>query len=254
MTPRTGSLLALGMMLTLPGCRVSPLTNQIAVGEEAFVVMVGDGTGGQGDLYAGSAAGGPVFQLTFTQDPERLPRLDPTGGLVGFVREDSRGQAWLVVMNLVNSAEREAKVPLDAGAVENIAWSTDGTMLYLRSSAGLYRTPAPPGAFEFSPMTNGSVESMAADSALSVMVGNPPFATVVSCPEQGLCVRTDTVTAPLVVDGRDPLRWTGDSVGYLVDQMLIVRPLGPGRTRRIEWSDPPPGLRTPTHFQPNREG
>lgn len=243
---------AVGLLLMLPGCRISPLTNQIAVGEEAFVVMVGDGTGGAGDLYAGSAAGGTLFQLTFTNTAEGMPRLDPTGGLLAFLRDDAKGRSWLVVMNLFNAAEREVQLPPEAGSVTDLGWDADGTMLYLRTDSGHYRTPAPPAALALQSIVE-EAEVMAADSAVAVMLGSPAFARVVPCPDQGLCIQTDSIVAPLVADGRDPLRWTSDSVGYLVDQFLVVRPLGPGRSRRIEWSDPPAGLRSPTHFQPSPE-
>jgi len=239
-----------GIVLALGGCRISPLTNKISVGQEPFVVLVGQSQGNQTDLFAGSAGGGEMFQLTFTREPERSPMLDPTGVQLAFLREDPRGEVWLVVMNLFNTAERETRVPTDAGPVERVAWSHDGTRLHLRTGAGLFSTPAPPARLALAPLLEGSSEAGAADSTLSILLGDPPFAAVVSCPDDGLCIRSGTEDTPLAVDGRDPLRWTGDSVGYLVDQAVVVRPLGPGRSRRLEWSQMPAGIREPTHFQP----
>ena len=239
-----------GVVLALGGCRISPLTNKISVGREPFVVLVGQDQADQTDLFAGSAGGGEMFQLTYTRDPERLPMLDPIGVQLAFLREDRRGEVWLVVMNLFNTAERETSVPTAAGPVERVAWNHDGTRLYLRTGTGLFSTPAPPARLALAPLIEGSSEAEAADSALSILLGDPPFAAVVSCPDGALCIRAGTEDTPLTVDGRDPLRWTGDSVGYLVDQAVVVRPLGPGRSRRLEWSQMPTGIRQPTHFQP----
>ncbi len=214
------------------------------------MVLVGQGQGDQTDLFAGSAGGGEMFQLTYTRDRERSPMLDPTGAQLAFLREDPQGAVWLVVMNLLNTAERETTVPTDAASVERVAWSHDGTRLYLRTGAGLFSTAAPPARLTLARLIDGSTEAGAADSALSILLGDPPFAVVVRCPDGGLCARSGNEDTPLTMDGRDPLRWTGDSVAYLVDQRVVVRPLGPGRSRELEWSGMPTGIREPTHFQP----
>ena len=50
--------LGAAIALLLLGCNFSPLMNRIAPGEEPFVVIAGEGAGGQVDLFAvGSGAG-----------------------------------------------------------------------------------------------------------------------------------------------------------------------------------------------------
>ncbi|MGH7579710.1 MAG: hypothetical protein ACREM9_06020, partial [Gemmatimonadales bacterium] len=90
-------------------------------------------------------------------------------------------------------------------------------------------------------------ERPAADSALAVLLGAPAFARVVPCASpEDLCVAGDTGSLELLARGaRDPARWGADSVAYLQGDRLVVRPVGPGRARSVEWSGVPA---RPRHF------
>jgi hypothetical protein len=83
-----------------------------------------------------------------------------------------------------------------------------------------------------------------------VLLGDPVFARVVRCAEPAdLCVQTDTGAPGLLAQGaREAARWGSDSVLLLLDDVLVVRPLGPGRARRLEWAEVPPAPRQPTAF------
>jgi len=106
-------------VLLLPvawACRVSPLTNRIAVGEEAYLVFVGEGRDGWTDLFAGAAGGGPAVRFTFSREAELSPALDPTGAMVAFLRGGAEGDpVFLTVMNLLSATERETRVPAALG-------------------------------------------------------------------------------------------------------------------------------------------
>ncbi|MFI5211024.1 MAG: TolB family protein [Gemmatimonadales bacterium] len=225
----------------LAGCRgtLSPLSNRIKVGEEAFVVFVADGEEGSGDLFAVPAGGGTAFQVTFTRVDESRPALSPDGSVVAFARGGFRPDAPVSValLNLVNGAERRIDLPPGA-VVQRISWSADGTEIFIRTGAGTFGSAAPPA----SPLLHAvpASEAAIADSALAVLLGDPPFAAAGPCAAgQGLCAlggSSETVLAPA---GRDPLRWGGDSVAFFVDNSLVVRPLGGGRERRLAWSRVP---------------
>jgi hypothetical protein len=219
---------------------LSPLSHKLQIGEEPYLLFSSTGEDGQGDLFASMAGGGPVFQVTFTRVDERLPVLGPDGSVVVFVRSRTRGDstsAVVTVMNLINGAERKLS---EAGAVVpgKMAWSPDGKRLYARTRAGVLASPAPPAAALFAPVS--ATESAAADSALAVIVGDPPFAEVVACPSDGLCLRTagDTIL-PLDSEARSAARWTPDSVALLVGETWTVRPLAGGRSRTLRWTGAP---------------
>jgi hypothetical protein len=77
-------------------------------------------------------------------------------------------------------------------------------------------------------------EASRADSAFAVHVGEPPFGRIAACADgSGLCV-VDALgkSSSLAPGGREPIGWGADSVGYLEGPELVVRPVGPGRTRR----------------------
>jgi hypothetical protein len=78
--------IALLLLLGTAGCNFSPLMNRIEVGQEPFVVVVGEGADGRADLFAVSSGGGEMTQLTYTTLLEVGPRLTPEGALLGFIR------------------------------------------------------------------------------------------------------------------------------------------------------------------------
>jgi DNA-binding beta-propeller fold protein YncE len=248
---RGARLPALGLVLACQG--VSPLTNRIAVGEQPFVVFVGEGQDGWTDLYAADAAGGTVVRLTFTRDRESAPALHPNGGAVAFVRDNVDGSTVLAVLNLVNAAEREVVLSrsADMRGPWHTAWSSDGMTLYVQSGTGaIAATPAPPHRLVLNPLADKAPERQAADSALRLLLGSPAFASVERCPSaaEEFCVRTsDGTTESLGPAVRDPFRWGADSLGYLEYGRLTVRPLGGGLVRRVHLVQPPAQLRQPTY-------
>ncbi|MBA3496208.1 MAG: hypothetical protein H0T86_03805, partial [Gemmatimonadales bacterium] len=95
-----------------------------------------------------------------------------------------------------------------------------------------------------------AAERAAAESALAVLLGTPAFARVVPCAEPGsLCLAGDTGAPGLLARGaRDAVRWGRDSVAFFVGSGLEIRPLGPGRARRLDWRNPPRRARQLTVF------
>lgn len=234
------------------GCRVSlsPVKNRVGVGVESYVFFDADGEEGQGDLYVGSASGGKVFRATFTRVHESSPAISPNGIMLAFIRgsqsADSAGyRVW--VMNLLNGAERQ--VPeLGAGAFpQRLAWSLDGTRLYVRTSRGDFQTAAPPS--DPRPAAVDQASQAVADTSLQVPLGNPVIAIAEPCDSGGgICARTPSGAQRLSPAGRDAFRWGADSVGYFIGDGVEVRPLGGGTTRQLRWtgiSSPP---RTATQF------
>lgn len=233
--------LSFALISAVAGCRgtLSPLSNRIKVGEEAFVVFVADGEDHAGDLFAVPASGGTAFQVTFTRVDESQPALSPDGYVVAFARSGFRPGTPISValLNLVNGAERRVDLP-EGLTVERIGWSTDGSEVYIRSATGDFVAAAPPAPAGVHRVP--ASDTAVADSALTVLLGAPPFAIAGSCTVgRGLCVRAAGVETILDADGRNPLRWGGDSVAFFVNNALVVRPLGPGRIRRLGWSREP---------------
>ncbi|HEV8357908.1 MAG TPA: hypothetical protein VGQ17_14245 [Gemmatimonadales bacterium] len=240
----------------LTSCSVTPLTNKIEVGQEAFVVAVGEGSDGMTDLYAAPAGGGGFVRLSYTRMVESLPRLSASGRGVAFLRR-AAGQerpTEIVVMNLESGGERRVRLPVEAGGAMAVAWLPGDAALAVRAGSGLYRFAAPPAAPALTRLRGA--DSARADSALGVALGTPVAAMAVSCaaPEVagrtvapaagGICVRTaGEEIAPLDSLGRDPVRWGADSVGYFTPAGFEVRPLAGGRSRRPEWSGAPARLR-----------
>ncbi len=200
------------------------------------MVFAADGEAGSGDLFASSSAGGVRYQITFTRLDERLPALSPDGTMLAFVRSSAPGHSrerWLVVMNLLNGAERRTEIE---GAVPDaLAWAPDGTRIYLRVGGTVRASPAPPGDLAIAGV--GDVERAAADSALTVLLGDPPFGTAVNCDGGGICVRLggDSL-ATVAAAGSVPTRWSGDSIAYFESGAWVIRPLAGGRTRVLRWS------------------
>jgi hypothetical protein len=228
---------------------LSPIKNKIEVGVESYVVFEGDGEGGQGDLFAGSAGGGSVYRLTFSRVHEFGPALSPDGAMLAFIRgrtrEDSSSyRVW--VMNLLNGAEREITME-GAGYPRRVGWSRDGTAIYARASSGDFVASAPPSTSGFTPVGDDAAR---ADSAVSILLGEPATATVTGCLNgPGLCVPSDSGGFQVLsTDGRDAFRWGADSVGFWVGDVVEVRPLGGGKTRELRWTRMPPHPGKATQF------
>lgn len=227
--------------LLLSSCGFSPLSHHISVGEEPFLIFVGEGIDQHTDLFAVAAGGGTVFQVTFTPLIERHPRLTPSGTVVAFLRmRDTLPGSHhdVALMDLVTGGDAVLSLPAGSGQPGELAWSADGSRLYIRTDRGVWQAPAPPAAAVVTPVV--AAERAAADSALDLWLGRPAFAMVVHCRDGGLCIigpqRDTTALAP---NGRDALRWGDDSVGWFEDSAIVVRSLGPGRLRRVLWHDPP---------------
>ena len=224
---------------------------------DPFVIFVAEGRDGVTDLFAGTPAGGTAYQLTFSRPAERLPRLAPAGTTLAFLRELPGEGTELVVMNLLNGAERATRVPEAARPITAVAWGGDGRRIFLQGPEQIITTPAPPAALSLIPVEE--MERAMADSSLAVLVGDPPIARVVDC-EAGdgpadsgrtLCIRdAEGAQHPLVTGAEEPFRWGTDSVAWRRGSAVVIRPLAGGRARQIEWASPPTGVREVTVFVP----
>jgi hypothetical protein len=228
-----------------------PLRDKIDVGRESYAIFVG-GSGMSGDLYAVRANGGPVYQITFTTVAELRPSLAPNGTDVAFLRGVSLRDstpASLWVMNLLNGAERELNLPKEAGPPSRLAWSPDGGSLIILTANGLYRMNAPPG--KPNPQPVAAAERPAAESTLSVLLGDPVFARVVPCKrEEDLCVKPRSGKLGILAQAAsDAVRWGGDSVAFIAGELVQIRPLSRGRPRLLHWSNAPARPRQVTFFQ-----
>lgn len=238
------------LVCALLGCRgtLSPLSNKLKVGQESYIVFVADGEDGKGDLFASPADGGKTFQVTFTRVDERAPALSPDGALLAFLRSRSAGDSSysLVVMNLLNGAERRTDAPDGATAV---SWSGDGSFVYLRAGSSLLTTPAPPGALSLKPVAQPQFAG--ADSSFQVIFGDPPLGQASPCDSGGgVCARLATgESLTLSTEASNPVRWSSDSVAYMEGGTFVVRPLAGGRTRTIRWSTDPKNPRGLTYFR-----
>ena len=232
-----------------------PLRGKIDVGREPYAIFVG-GKPPAGDLYAVRANGGPAVPITFTPVAELMPALHPSGTQVAFLRGESLHDAtpttvW--VMNLLNGAERELQLPKDAGRPRRIGWTPDGESLVLRTGRGVYRLNAPPA--EPDPQPVARAERAAAESSLAVLLGDPIFASVVSCRSGTyLCVVNRRGKPGILAQAaRDPVRWGPDSVAFFVGPLLQIRPLRRGRPRLMLWSNVPEKPRQITFFEGTSE-
>jgi hypothetical protein len=133
------------------------------------------------------------------------------------------GRVW--VLNLLSGAERELQLRRGAAAPTALGWSEDGSAIYVRADTTVYRFVAPPASGEPRIVTDG--ERARAESSLEVLVGQPPFGSVVPCGSD-LCVLSEqSAPAPFASNAHDPVRWGPDSVGFVSGPDLIVRPVGP---------------------------
>jgi WD40-like Beta Propeller Repeat len=220
------------------------------VGRDAYAVFVAGNSPAGGDLYAVRAEGGAALPITFTNVGESRPRLSPDGTSIVFLRgrslTDSTSTA-LWVMSLLNGAERELELSKGAGLPLEAAWSEGGRAIVVSTTTGLYRFDAPPAAG--APRLVTAAERAAAESSLAVLLGQPAFARVIPCAEPGaLCIESDSGSPSLLAQrAHDALAWGTDSVAYFVGDEVEIRPLGGGRSRRLDITGPP-GRRQMTAF------
>ena len=237
----------------MTGCHGSlpPLRGHLEVGTDSYVIFVGGTSRAGGDLYAVGGSGGAAIPVTFTAVGEMRPALAPDGGAVAFLRggtlrDSTPASVW--VMNLLSGGERLIALPRDAPPPTRVGWNQSGTELVIRAGDRLYRSPAPPAEATATPVPPSG--RAAAESALAVLLGKPAFARVVRCAHpEDLCVEADTgVPGLLARDASGAARYGDDSVLVQIGRELVVRPVGPGHAREIEWSGLPPAPREPTAF------
>jgi hypothetical protein len=234
-------------VLLTAACGVTPLTNKIDVGTDAFVIGVGEASDGMTDLFAAPAAGGAVSRVTFNRLQEQVPRLSGSGTLLVFLRsspvETTDPEPEIVVLNLLSMGERGARLPREAGSALAVAWLPGDSAIAIRTDGAIWSLSAPPASSDFSRLTGA--DSARADSSLGVLLGDPPMAMVVDCGGgSGVCVRTISgETSTLDSAATAPLRWGTDSIAYSKSGTVTVRPLAGGRSRTPPWSAAPNAFR-----------
>ena len=237
--------LPLQLAILLAACNVTPLTNKIDVGNDPFVIGVGEGADSLTDLWAAPAGAGSFARLTFNRAEERAPRLAPEGRRVAYLRRTRGDPRWfLVFLDLASNAERALALPGDAGEPERPGWSADGARVVLRIGGAYYATATPPAPGNL--VRLGPEEHAAADSLTRERLGPAHEGLVESC-EATLCVRVAGLVTSLGPAVRGAVRWGPDSVGYFRGDGFAVRPLGGGRARLLDWKAAPAGLRELTH-------
>jgi hypothetical protein len=223
--------------------------NRIAVGEEPIVILVGEAADGSTDLFAVSPGGGPVHQVTFNRPVESHPALNPAGTVVAFFRQPVRGDSTtreVVVLNLVNAAERRLALPEGAGAPLRLAWDRSGERLVVGTDRGIWEMAAPPARPEPSQLDGSAAAS--ADTLLSVSLGEPAFALAEPCEGGAICAMSPAGERQvLAARGTMPFRWGTDSLAWFDQDRIEVRPLGAGRSRQVMWSRPPANPRQATY-------
>ena len=235
----------LSLLTILTACAVTPISRRIQVGEEPFVIGVGEGSDAMTDLFAAPAGGGAFVRLTFTRAEERLPRLSPEGTAVAFVRREGgpANPRWtLVVLDLLTTAERRAPLPAGIEAPVRTGWAGDGSAVVL---AGGYFILAPE---RDSLVPVSPAQQPAADSATRELLGEPPAAMVGECAAGQLCITAaNGDTSRLGPGNTGAIRWGADSLAYFTSRGFEVRPLSAGSSRRPDWSGKPGALRSLTH-------
>ena len=151
----------------------------------------------------------------FTFPAEWSPRLSPSGDVIAFLRSREQGdtaRTRIWVMNLLNGSERELTLPDSSGAPTALA--------------------------SFHIELSGTSRAVSAQ-AFVVLVGAPVFARVAACEAtNALCVYPDSGPPASIAEGAtDPVRWGDDSLGYVLDGELVIRPVGPGRERLVRWRE-----------------
>lgn len=226
------------------GCGLSPIDHRIKLGEEPFVVFVGEGSDGNTDLFTTTTSGGHVYQLTFTRVIERAPALAGGGGMVAFlrIRDTLPGTPRdVVIMNLENGAEKSIPLPVTAGLARSLGWGAGDRVVYIRTDSGLWRANIPPSGVTATAIPDA--DAAVPNQAIGAWLGQPPFAEAIPC-AIGLCIvgraRDTTSLSPT---GHDPMRWGSDSVAWFEGREIVIRPLGTGRARRITLLEAPSNAR-----------
>jgi hypothetical protein len=242
---RTGhGLLVTGHWLLLTACNVTPLSNKIAIGDEPFVIAVGEGQDSLTDLFAAPAGGGTFARLTFNRAEERMPRLAPDGRSVAYLRRTANQVSWtLVVLDLLSDSERSSALPLGAGGPEGIGWSKDGRSVLLRAH-GYYTMAREPRGAALVPVDTAHWAQ--ADSATRELLGPGEQGVVRPCGAE-LCVVVGDSVTPLGPGVTGAMRWGPDSVGYFAEGWFEVRSLSGGYPRRPAWKAAPSRLRFITY-------
>ena len=234
------------VLLAAAGCTVTPLTNKVSPGDDAFVVVVGEGDDNATDLFAAPAGGGSFARFTFNRPVEDLPKLDPTGTRLAFVRRSASRDSVvsLVVLDLVKNEEQRAALPAGLPYPTALGWGRNGKVVIVRA-ATLYQADLTPTLGGIVPVP--AAERAAADSAVEELLGDPPQGVARFCGGQACIVATGGDSTMLGNQARDPVRWGPDSVAYFVGNVLEVRPLGGGRVRRPTWTGTPRHARLLTY-------
>jgi hypothetical protein len=256
------SRFALCALLFALSCRgVSPIGQRIPVGIGPFAVVVGEGTDRQTDLFAFEPSGGEVVRFTFTRAREAAAAIHPAGVVVAFLRREpgtgDSSAAMLVALNLINSSERDVAVPDGIGVARRVGWSRDGSRIYVLGDSGIAMTVAPPAPMALAKVDTSSADWPAADSATAVILGTPAFARLETCAKDCIssaampwCVVTPNGNKTELGRVVSPLRWGSDSLAYVEDGKMVVRPLGGGVSRVVEWSRAPAKPRDGSYWQP----
>jgi len=228
----------LSSLVLLTACSLPPLRGKAEIGKDSYAVVAADGNGG-GDLYGVVGTGNEVVQLTWTPVREFAPALSPDGGMLAFLRGPApggQGRPSVWVINLLGGSERELALPDSVTeTLLKLAWSADGQTVYGETEAGLWQWPAPPR--KPAPQQVAPGERPRADSALTVLLGSPAFASVAGCDTAGarFCVETgDGRREPLSPGATAPARWGADSLAWIEDGKIEIRPLAGGAARLVE--------------------
>lgn len=232
------------LLCLLAGCAVTPLTRKIKLGQESFVIGVGEGSDEMTDLYAAPAGGGVFSRLTFNRAEERLPHIAPDGASVAFLRRGvgaASGTWSLVFLSLYTNAEQDVPLPAEVREPERLGWDAAGKIVVV-AAQGYFAVAAPPAqpAVHRLPADSAAV----GDSLSRVLLGDPPQGMVRECVNNGLCILAATGELTLLDTlATGAVRWGADSVGYFLPGTFEVRPLAGGRSRRPAWSERPARLR-----------
>src|SRR5262245_22691242 len=232
------------VVLLLAACAVTPLTNKIDVGEDPFVIGVGEGPDSLTDLFAAPAGGGAFARLTFNRAEEQGPKLSPDGLMVAYLRHSKGGSDWsLVLLDLIRNGEQSAPIPKDAGEPVGLGWSPAGDRIVVQ--AGRYLTTRAPGPIVLEP-----IDSIPGDSVVGERLGGDRRGVIRACANGGgLCVVVGDAVTPLGAERSGVIRWGADSLGYFEGKTFEVRPLAGGYARKPAWTGLPSRLRELTYHE-----